>query len=372
MELLHWFSRALSTKTKARILELLAKGADPNIADSAGNTPLHYAAITNFDVQTLRAVVRHGGRCDKGNVLGETPLHFAAYNHGFKATSAIQALIECGANPNRQDRRGNTPLHMVFLELRAKPNAITTPAFNVNSDDPSIVDLLLRHDADPNIKNADGDTPLMSALKQKARPSIIKLLLAHGADPNTRDKHGTPALIRALMAYKDYRGNTGASQSLVVTALLSRGAKPKVRDSDGDSPLHVAAAHGSVWVIKSLIDSGADRCATNKEGHPPVAYARTSRIRGWLDDSGCAPQGLGGVARQGTHLTASGGRHPCDREIKQRNDALGAHQGRWINGVYQEGLYTDDSRHRFEAADKALVRCSKRYHPQDEDERSGR
>ena len=290
MELFHWFSMGLSTKTKARILELLEKGANPNIVDSAGNTPLHYAAITNFDLQTLRAVIRHGGHCDKGNVLGETPLHFAAYNHSLKATSVIETLIECGANPNRQDRRGNTPLHMVFLEVRARPNAITAPTFNILFTASSIVDLLLRHDADPNIKNVDGDTPLMSALtpQHKVRPSVIKLLLAHGADPNTRDKRGTPALMRALIAYKDLRGNAGDYQSLIVEALLSRGAKPKVRDGDGDSPLHVAAAHSSVWVIRSLLDSGADRCATNKEGYPPFAYARTSRIRGWLDGSGCA------------------------------------------------------------------------------------
>ena len=49
-----------------------------------------------------------------------------------------------------------------------------------------MTNLLLQHGADPNARNADGDTPLHNTLN----PHVAILLLQYGADPDLRNKEG--------------------------------------------------------------------------------------------------------------------------------------------------------------------------------------
>ena len=77
-ELFHWFSRGESPQSRGKILDLLGEGADPNVADAAGNTPMHYAALHIQSETILLVLIRNGGRCDRKNADGETPLHFSA------------------------------------------------------------------------------------------------------------------------------------------------------------------------------------------------------------------------------------------------------------------------------------------------------
>ncbi|XP_030855220.1 85/88 kDa calcium-independent phospholipase A2 isoform X1 [Strongylocentrotus purpuratus] len=58
-------------------LTLMTSGADPNIADRDGNTPLHHAVKTK-DLQTVHLLIGFGAEANKVNNKGESPRHLAA------------------------------------------------------------------------------------------------------------------------------------------------------------------------------------------------------------------------------------------------------------------------------------------------------
>jgi hypothetical protein len=90
---------------------LLRLGADPNIQDRGGHTPL-YAVANECAFETgpeiVRALVRAGadvGAC--GGVTRATALHMAARRGHVEIA---RALLECGAAVHAKDRKGVTPL----------------------------------------------------------------------------------------------------------------------------------------------------------------------------------------------------------------------------------------------------------------------
>ena len=78
---------------------LLAKGANPNLTDSDGNTPLMDAVQGRFEegVQTLLA---NKAQVDKTNGSGETPLIRAVQ---LRDLGLVRLLVAQGANPDKRD-----------------------------------------------------------------------------------------------------------------------------------------------------------------------------------------------------------------------------------------------------------------------------
>jgi len=93
---------------KAKVAEyLLIKGANPNLTDKHGFTPLHIAASRN-DIDLVRCLLAHGASIDaRTSGHGRTALLIAAMS-GF--TDMVRALLEGGANPSLPDNVGGLPL----------------------------------------------------------------------------------------------------------------------------------------------------------------------------------------------------------------------------------------------------------------------
>jgi len=83
---------------------LLQEGANPNIADNRGRTPLILAAQLGF-VEGVQALVDAGARLDVGNETGETPLIAAVHARNIEL---IEVLVGAGADPDRADNAGRT------------------------------------------------------------------------------------------------------------------------------------------------------------------------------------------------------------------------------------------------------------------------
>ena len=93
---------------------LIGKGANVNIRDFKGVTPLVLASNMNF-VEGVELLIEKGARVDDANQAGETPLITAVHNRN---VALMRMLLKAGANPDRADNSGRTARDYATLEGR--------------------------------------------------------------------------------------------------------------------------------------------------------------------------------------------------------------------------------------------------------------
>ena len=136
----------------------------------------------------------------------------------------VRELLDSGINPNII-KYGQTPLKL---------------ASRYGSSD--VVRLLLEHDANPNIRDNNGDTPLASASWQ-GYTHIVKLLLNNNnASINIQNDYGyTPLLLAS------YRGYTE-----IVRMLLESGADINIKNNFGDTAYDIALNEGYTEIARLI------------------------------------------------------------------------------------------------------------------------
>lgn len=133
--MLQW---GLLNKSTVGLETLLGAGADPALADSSGATVVHFAALAN-DPSYLDILLAHKADPNTPNgITRVTPLVSALMGN---REVQFAKLLAAGAQPNRPDRMGDTPLHVA-----AKINAFDR-----------VLDLL-EAGADPTARNNIGST----------------------------------------------------------------------------------------------------------------------------------------------------------------------------------------------------------------------
>jgi ankyrin repeat protein len=152
-------------------------------------------------------------------------------------------LLELGANPNRRDRKGRTPLfYATSSEWRS-----------------DVIERMLKVVAEIDAKDEDGRTPL-SVAAEGGEESTVKLLLKAGADSNALDSSGrTPTSFAAAFHGNGWRVSNYVS---VLEALLDNGGNVNIQDNTGMTPLDYASHQE---VVKLLRERGATRNKTNEE-----------------------------------------------------------------------------------------------------------
>lgn len=99
-------SLAVTYGRKVVVDILLERGADVNVPDDKGSTPLHYAALHN-QRDILITLLDHHADVNHANSAGQTALHIAVAQHN---VVNAQILLDRGANPSLADKAGQTPL----------------------------------------------------------------------------------------------------------------------------------------------------------------------------------------------------------------------------------------------------------------------
>ena len=208
--------------------ELIGQGANPDGTDKYGNSALHEisAGLTTESIGNpaadidgiLNLLLQKHARLDLANAAGKTPLHEAAQLNNVRI---VEKFIAAGANKDaRNTRTGETPL--------------MDAAYYCNAD---VVDSLESAKADIEATAADGSTALIFALEghcqqgASEKRKIIEKLLRHKANPNVKTQSGDTPLTIAVASVNDPG---------IVTDLIRSGAIPKTPGKDGKTPLQSA------------------------------------------------------------------------------------------------------------------------------------
>ncbi|XP_055951736.1 ankyrin-3-like isoform X2 [Argiope bruennichi] len=219
---------------------LLDMGADPNVADDMGYTPVHICAEKGY-AHLIKILMSYGARIhfteinsqsyDERNIhraLIDEPLRLAIRNSHHKTQ---HFLLDRGANPNAAYFRGS--------EINL-----------VNSSNVKSIELLLQYGADVNARDWQGLTPLMKACRSRGNKQTVHLLLKHGADINAMSEGDE----QTALHYAVLNGNLEIAKLLVnngaSVSFPSEQTKPP--------PLYYAVLRGNVEMLEFLLDSGAD------------------------------------------------------------------------------------------------------------------
>ncbi|HYG05257.1 MAG TPA: ankyrin repeat domain-containing protein [Stenotrophomonas sp.] len=149
------------------------------------------------------------------------------------------------------------------------------PHLALNAD---AVDWLLRHGADPEVRDACGDVPMFALLSRGADAlPTLQVLLRHGVSPA-----GAGGLSRFLSACVQH-DSSSRSQELFALELLERGADPFAHPGAGDPPLALAVRLGWLRLQQALLERGVDREARDSHGmtalHLATALGREASLK---------------------------------------------------------------------------------------------
>ncbi|XP_047106375.1 ankyrin-1-like [Schistocerca piceifrons] len=308
---------------------LLDAGVDPEVRDSEGNTAVHFASEAGH-TGILKALYGRGvSRClvklqlllsaESCNVEGVrlalkqtsswggawSDLHCVAIKG---SGTAVRTMLTAGVDPNARDANGDTPLHAVAA-----------------AGCPGAAEALVEAGADVDAADSSGSTPLHYAVRA-GNLGVARVLLAAGANVEARDAEGdtftremeiselsieevrqwTPLRfaeetcawtwvekflqrgvpLRYLEATRRKLQNVDSATDVVRTACVTGllhllqyalsvdPSLAKVRlDTEGTTPLHVAAAHRRVAVVRVLVDAGADIDCKTGNGRTPLHAA---------------------------------------------------------------------------------------------------
>ncbi|XP_031279478.1 potassium channel SKOR-like [Pistacia vera] len=156
----------------------------------------------------------------------------------------LKRLIGAGADPNKTDYDGRSPLHI---------------AASRGYEDMTV--FLIEKGVGINISDKSGNTPLLEAVKN-GHDQIASLLSNAGASLIVDDAGD---FLCKIVARKDLD---------LLKRVLAHGTNPNSKNYDHRTPLHIAAAEGLLSFAKLLIETGASVFVKDRWGNIPLDESR--------------------------------------------------------------------------------------------------
>ncbi|CAB0028441.1 unnamed protein product [Trichogramma brassicae] len=240
---------AVKNQHKIVVELLLRSAADPNLANKDGSTPLH--VICSEDVGDELAELFFDINDEKNQVMqvdaqdkeGNTPLHLAMT---YSQEKLVELLLRHGANPNSTNENRETPLHKICLRDNFDEDNLAELFFKIVSDIQKTVQV--------NALDKLNRTPLQLALTW-AQKLTLESLLRNNPDPNFTNAKGFTILHIICQRYHD---DDLMEKFFKITDDKHQLVQVDARDELGRTPLQLAVANLLPKTIDILLDRGAD------------------------------------------------------------------------------------------------------------------
>jgi ankyrin repeat protein len=203
----------------------------PLAAEVLAYEGLHQAAW-HGDLPKLKALIASGANLDVRDTRGRTPLHVATHA---RQREAIKLLAKAGAN-------------LDLLE-DDRYDAVTIASV---ADDAATLSVLLSLGAKAGQTTSRYDGTALIAAAHLGHDEVVRRLIAAGAPlDHVNNLHWT-AVIESIVL-----GDGGPRHQRTLAALVDAGANLKLTDRQGNTPLQLAKARGYTAMVKLLEASRA-------------------------------------------------------------------------------------------------------------------
>ena len=237
---------------------LLTHGADSNLVDIDGRTPI-FLATKATEPHCFLSLLRQGCDISAKDLEGYTIVHHAAKEGNFGALLALKELLEI-SDASGCFKAVEGPTTSLYPELGIVGEAKILPT------EPHFHQAISQ-------KSADGKTPLHLAVAGGSL-GVLRLLLDSGCDPNALTNDGSTAL--HCVAENRYLRDSHID---IMNLLLEHRVDPCQPRCDGATPLHVMVQmlyreednlNVRLEVLGTLARSEGTLLQTNAEGLTPL------------------------------------------------------------------------------------------------------
>ncbi|KAI1176760.1 ankyrin repeat-containing domain protein [Nemania sp. FL0916] len=281
---------------------LLDAGADPNAKSTLGRNCIHFASPEEPGL--IDVLVRGGADVNAIDIHGHSPL-LALLSAGALRdvkldVQALTKLIENGADISLRSDKGNSVLHLVFMNLNkfktddipfllsligsgedfnTTNTAGLVPLFVykilkyefLQGSDKKILEAMIQKGMDINVRDSRGETFLWKIItSNNATPDIIEEFVRLGASLTLRNVHGRTLLHHAVKNRLDIGS---------VACLVKSGVDPTIQDDHGHTPVHLAVSafsshpYDGMKYIQALVQLGVSPTATTVSGATLLHFA---------------------------------------------------------------------------------------------------
>ena len=206
----------------------LGPAAVLNLRDGTGTTPVSWACRAGSR-EALLLLITRGADVNLANQRGQTPLHFLCLAEPVQPSLMRTVLSQGGVDPDARDADGRTPL-----------------AYCVTQGQHGGAKALLEHGANPSHLDAYGTSPLVQAVQNADLEMLHLLIPAPGATLEARDAKGW-SMLHWAAAIAEPR----CLSFLLGLVVLRTDWTCEM----GDTCLHVAARQGNGEAARAVVEA---------------------------------------------------------------------------------------------------------------------
>lgn len=269
MEMAEEATQALQRNDVQTFFDIIDKAKDYNLVNSKGDSMLLVAvSLGNYDA-VLRLLSLGADVNKQNSYTRDTPILRSLYTNHDDIT---RLLVASDANLNLENNYRHSPIFVAVERQKGEfvDLFITSGAqAGINSDNlfrwvtkRNLIGILamLKGGVDPNVKNEQGNTPLIIAASLGDVESV-RNLLAYRADPNAANKDGNTALI-----YAARYNHPQIIYELMRPYSLVAPVDVNIQNKQGETALYWAASRGYEEAVKRLLAANTNRDLKDKNG----------------------------------------------------------------------------------------------------------